>query len=160
MSYKSDVKFPEIKTGVMSFCHVDPAGGVPCRVHVHPVKASSVKTANVDGFKDNEIVDDPDDDIISINEYVSAFSDRAENKPKHVIDEKLARKGKILQWVGQAFIAVGTISGMSLGFVFGPVAGFAIAMAGMGIFLGFTTIGERLKRKAGMTKQESRELPV
>ena len=168
--------FPEVGSGRLSFCHVNPDSGVPCRVHVHPVKADSVKVAHVSDVDTGELVDDPDDDIVSPNEYASAVTvgeggagvsevvpvesaDGASVAPDRVIDRKLARWGKAFQIAGQVAVAAGTVGGMGSAFILGPLGGMCIAFAGMGVFLGLNAIGERLKRKAGMTREEARKLP-
>lgn len=38
MAYRSKTKLIEISTGRMSYCHVDPASGKACQLHLHEVK--------------------------------------------------------------------------------------------------------------------------
>jgi DNA polymerase III epsilon subunit family exonuclease len=79
MSYRSKNQLLEISTGRMSYCNVDPQRVVngesaPCRLHAHPEynsRSEARRVAVMEGIDTNDFNDDPDDDIVSVNEYDS-----------------------------------------------------------------------------------------
>lgn len=100
-------------------------------------------------------LNDPNDDIITVGEYDSSIAEEGDEPVTPFdndqnISKGLANLGSAVKILGKAAIAAGTVSGMTLGFVLGPVAGFAIAMTGMFTFLGSDLLGNYMRKKAGI----------
>lgn len=113
-------------------------------------------TAQIVDNEADTMQDDPNDDIISVNEYNDATREEGDEPVTPYEDKEtqintgLERAGRVVQALGKVAIVTGTVGGMSLGFILGPFAGFGIAMVGMFTFLGSDSLGNWMRKKAGV----------
>ena len=109
-----------------------------------------------DEAEDQRSLNDPNDGIITVGEYDASVVEEGDEPitpfetEAEPINQRLAKSGNVVKTLGKVAIAAGTVSGMTLGFVLGPVAGFAIAMAGMLTFVGSDFLGDWMRKKAGV----------
>ena len=125
--YKSKEKFLEKNGKRWSFCHVDPAGGVPCRVHNHKYPMGSLQQQWDDPYmlkyfenlelKKSDLQDEWGEDIIYF---------QVPGKPFGITDRKMIHNGVTLtQVVGTEDFNVDTDEGSHGGVILrGTLGGF------------------------------------
>ena len=158
--------------GAYSFSYVDPKTGYLQKGFggtITPPKPQPIMKNNPENpmvlIIDEEAeyersLNNPNDNIVTVGEYDDSIREEGDEPvtPYDVdappINTSLARTGTAVKVLGKVAIVTGTIGGMTLGFTLGPVAGLAIAMAGMFTFLGSDSLGNWIRKKAGVIQKK------
>lgn len=152
--------------GSYTYSHVDPKTGYLMQGFGGTIASSIPMKDNLENpmvqiidevsKNDEDLADDPNDDITSVNEYNTAVVEKGDEPvtPYEVqvpINESLEKTGRALKAVGRYAAVGGVIAGASVGFVMAaPLAGIAVAVAGL-LTLGiFNPLGNALRKKAGV----------